>query len=323
MAANSTYIPRTDLAETNTPTGFDPAIYQALLGENPLHNTALKKTGKTAAAFSAFLPQILAAVNSSKVPSAQADLEASKAISDPLAALQTELYSKYAPQLAGTWDTINRNTQLSQAATERDVVSGAGRQTLNAAVANDQSANPEFYANRAAGSNALLQALSQAQRDSEGALSPTEIEQMNRFLAQQGAARGTGNSPSNTETINNALQFGELGQKRKQQGFANLSAAIQSAANFNPTTKSNLDTFGIASGRPVENAGLSQFTGVQSANNAADTANSFLNNTFGLRNTIEQGKIENQMSGWDKANAISGISGQFIGSIAKAFMGGV
>ena len=216
-------------------------------------------TNQTAAmlqAYTANLPQLLQSTANQSGPIAQALQNTSNTIEPQNAALQSQLYGTYAPQLANTGNLINQITSQGGINTANQNVTGAGG-TLATNVQNlDKTLNPLYYqtqANAGAQANNLLNSI-----DLSG-LSGSERAEVQRSNAQQDAQRGILNSPSQTATVQNAMQFGTALQAKRNA----LSSAISTATSFLPSAKSGIDTTGLATGTATNtaNPGTSQFAG--------------------------------------------------------------
>ncbi len=158
--------------------------------------------------------------------------------------------------------------------------------------------------------------------DLNGGLSGTERNEVGQGLAREGQQRGTQNAPSNTDTISNAMRYGQAGYARQQTAKSNLSDALSKASAFLPSAKSGVDVFQTATGRSsMPNPGNGLFTGVQSPNS---------NNQFGLaggvlgnlnQSQMNNNTIESQKKDWiDKFVQITQGIGN-LGSVAGGIAG--
>lgn len=232
-------------------------------------------------------PDIAAAINQQYLPSAEAQLQTA----DPTAATMTELYRKYGPQLNQIGSDIARQNALSEAETNKMLLSGSGRDATLAALDLDQLVNPEFYSTRAATGNSLTDLL--ASIDLSGGLSDVERREIEQGLAREGTARGTANAPSNTETIANAMRYGQAGRERQVENQNQLAKAIAASTAFLPASQSGINTFAVGTGKTSSpNTGDARFTGVQQPNlgytagmggNIFDTGASSYSGSIGLQ----------------------------------------
>lgn len=214
------------------------------------------------------LPAYNKAVSGQIIPNAQASLAAQQATSPALAQLMTELYGTYGPQLNDIGNQINRTNAVYQTGTDAAALAEAQKSLIPNALATAKQYDPEYFATREAASK-RLQDLLQSINLSSG-LSPTEQREISQGLATEGARRGTGNAPSNLDTISNAMQYGQAGFNRLQTNRSALSSAISNATAALPSFKSGTDVFQVATGRSsTPNPGNAQFTGVNNVNNAA------------------------------------------------------
>lgn len=262
-------------------------------------------------------PDISAAINQQYLPSAEAQLKTA----DPTAATMTELYRKYGPQLNQIGSDIARQNALAEAETNKMLLSGSGRDATLAALDLDQLVNPEFYSTRAATGNSLNDLL--ASIDLSGGLSDVERREIEQGLAREGTARGTANAPSNTETIANAMRYGQAGRERQVENQNQLAKAIAASTAFLPASQSGINTFAVGTGKTSgPNTGESRFTGVQQPNfgytaglggNVFETAN---------QDYLAALDIQSQKKDWlDKFVQFSeGLSniGKAVGSVAGA-----
>jgi hypothetical protein len=228
------------------------------------------------------LPYLNQAVNAGQVPSAIAQLAASQATSPGYAQLMTQVYNTYGPQLNQIGNEILRRNALSQAETSNEVLMGPGKELIKNAYDAAQTFDKPYYDTRLTTANRLSDLLNSI--DLSGALSPGERNEIAQGLARQNISRGTQNAPSATDTIANAMQYGQAGFARQQAAKSNLSQAISNASAFLPAAKSGVDVFQVATGRPSQaNPGGALFPGVNT--NTQGNANA----SFGLAGNILSG----------------------------------
>lgn len=212
------------------------------------------------------LPYISQYTNQANLTDALGQLGIAQATSGPYAQLQTQLFNQYGPQLNAIGNEINRRNALAQASTEGEVMSGPGANLVNQAYDLSQVFDKPYYDTRAQTSGELSKLFGSI--DLSGALGAGERNEIAQGLAREQLNRGTLNAPNASETVANAMRYGNAGYQRKTQQQGILSDAIQKASMFLPTAKSGVDVFQVATGRPsMTNQGANQFTGVNSAAN--------------------------------------------------------
>lgn len=260
------------------------------------------------------LPAYSQAVSGQIIPQALAQLAAEQAVSPGRNQLMLDLYRQFGPQLNQVGSDIARQNQLAQAETDLAVLQGPGQETVRSALETARIYDPEYFATRELSSNRIGDLLRSINLDS--GLTPTERMEIERSQAQEGARRGTYNAPSNLDTVSNAMQFGEAGNKRLQQNRSNLSSAISLATASLPSFKSGVDTFQIATGKSsVPNAGAGQFGGINQTgpNNALGLAQGLLTNSTALNTT--QMQIDANKKDW--ADYLSQVTSS-IGSLTSS-----
>ena len=214
---------------------------------------------------------------------AQAELESSKATSPGYEQLMTDLYREYGPQLNKIGSDIAKQNALAQAEQDNAVLAGPGGNLVKQAYDLSQVYDKPFYDTRAATAGRIGDLLSSI--DLSGKLSPTERDEIEKSLALQGGRRGTYNAPSNTDTVSNAMQYGEAGRSRITQSQDALSKAIAASSAFLPAAKSGVDVFQVATGRPsMPNTGNSQFQPLNNTAQAGAAASGLASNLLGTSN---------------------------------------
>lgn len=252
------------------------------------------------------LPYISAAINAQQLPTALSDLNTAQVTAPGYAQLQTQLFNQYGPQLNAIGNEIQRRNALAQADTENAVITGPGKDLVNNAYQLSQVYDKPYYDTRQSTADQLSKLFSSI--DLSGGLSGTERNEVGQGLAREGAQRGTGFAPSNTETVSNAMRYGQAGYNRQQQAKSNLSDAISKASAFLPTAKSGVDVFQVATGRPSQpNPGASL---VPSATTTGNSSNFGLagNLLGGMNNaTMNNANIEANQKDWlDKFTQLTG-----------------
>ena len=205
-------------------------------------------------------------------------------------ALNAQLYAQYGPQFARTGSDIARQNAQAQAETDLGIVSGTGRELAREAMRTQREADPEAYRAR----ELALQNLEQLQgslTDPNAGLSGAERAEIDRSLARENYARGTGATPTATSTVSNAMAFGGAGEARKAQRQSAIANAAQLAAGAVQPLSSRIDTFQLTTGRPSINQGEARTGG---AREVGQESNAMGMNLFG--NASQMRQQENQLN---------------------------
>lgn len=208
-----------------------------------------------------FLPSYSKAIAGQLIPQEQAKLEAAKATSPQMAELMTQLYKTYGPQLNKIGNEIALTNAMAAAERDKSVLEGPGKDLVKQALETAKIYDPEFFATREKTAGRLGELMDSI--DLEGDLSPTERREIAQRLELENQERGTAGAPSQTETVANAMRYGEAGRKRVLENQGALGNAIMAASNFLPASRSGVDVFQVATGKTsMPNTGESKFTGV-------------------------------------------------------------
>ena len=252
-------------------------------GDPPAQSTG-DSTAQQLQALTQYLPGLLNTTANQTLPVGQTTQAAENILDPQQQALQNQLYAQYAPELQTIGNQLNQqNTQagLSNALTN---INGTGGQLATAQEQMAEQANPQYYTALGEAGGQLSNLLGSINL---GGLTGSEEAQVQRSNAQQDAQRGILNSPSQTATESNAMNFGTALQAKQ----ANLASAIQTASNFLPNAQTGVNTFATATGQngtTQSNPGASQFLGVNGSNtatNAASANSSAANAAQGAINT--------------------------------------
>lgn len=299
------------------PSSSNPVPIASVPGAQLSPNASYKTAANNAQAIQDILPYISNAINQTAVPGAIANLQAQAATSPGQAQLMTELYNTYGPALNAIGNTITQQNMMANQSAVNDVLSGPGSQTVNAANALQQSLDPQFYATRQQEAGRIGDLMNSI--DLSGKLSDSERNEIAQGNARESVARGTLNAPSNTDTVANAMTYGQAGYGRQQQARSNLSSAIQQSSAFLPASKSGVDAFQVATGKSsMPNPGAGYFPGVNSSNT---------NNQYGLAGNLLSGMNNVDVTGMNIAANKKDWMDQFsqmasgIGSIMGATKG--
>jgi len=236
------------------------------------------------------LPYYLDAINKGNLQSAVGQLNIANATAGPYQQLMTSLYNTYGPQLNAISNEINRRNALSAAQTENQVLTGPGTDLVKNAYNLSQIYDKPYYDTRQAAADQISKQLGSI--DLNGGLSETERNEIAQGLAREGTMRGTANAPSNTDTVANAMRYGSAGRQRVLQNQSLLSQAINNASSFMPASKSGVDVFQVATGKPsMPNAGNSLFSSTGTGptqDSASSLGSSMISNMTGLQGQANQ-----------------------------------
>lgn len=266
-------------------------------------------------AISDLLPYLSSSISAQKIPDALGQLAADTAVTGPRLALQQQLQEQYGP----IFDRLNAESQLRNAmsSTSNDaaVLAGPGQQLLDQAKQAAMAYDPEYFATRAKESDSIGKLLEQTTNNLGSGLSPTERDEIDRGLALSNSRAGTANAPSNLNTISNAIQFGNAGRARETQNQNQLSQAIAASTAFLPQSRSGVDVFQVATGKPSTNTD-SRFN-TSSASDANANANALLNSGNSLWTTNANNAAQSQLQK-DAQSYNSGNWMNQLGSITSA-----
>jgi len=297
-------------------------------------NEMLAAAGNQAPTFIDLLNQYS---NSNIGAAAQANLSASQAVTPQYNQLLTSLLREYAPQLTAIGLQTGLQTQQGQADNNAAVANSAGGQAaLNASIAADRTANPEYYASRANESNALASLLGTDVAGLSGQLNPSEMTAIGQSIAQQGNQTGTYNTPSAIQTTANAMNYGNAVYNRQEQAKQDLSSALGQATSFLPASQSQvggMNAWNTATGGPSTStaaaagaSGLFQGTTNTASGSNANAIGSLLGNVLGSTSSSFNSGLSSDATkqGQDIAmptNYLSGM-GSFFGGIGS-IIGGI
>jgi hypothetical protein len=204
--------------------------------------------------------------------------------------LNADLYRQFGPQFAKTGSDIARQNAQAQAETDLGVVRGTGRELVREAMKTQKEADPEAYRAREL-ALANLEQLQGSLTDPNAGLSGAERAEIDRSLARENFARGTGATPTATSTVSNAMAFGQAGEARKQQRQSAIANAAQLATGAVQPLSSRIDTFQLTTGRPSVNQGEARTGG---AREVGQESNAMGMNMFGNASNMRQ--QENQIN---------------------------
>jgi hypothetical protein len=219
------------------------------------------------------------------------------------AALQ--LAQQFMPSFTQLGLDQNRQQALGQASTDLAVLEGPGKQLTAAALEAQRAADPEYYATRAASSDALAKLFSSLE-DPTGELSGGERAEIERSVNRDNQASGIA-APTATSTVDNAMRFGSGSTMKKSQQQGAITQAVNTATGAAPTMKSGVDVMQMTLGRPsVQNAGMGQFAGTQELSAKNSAAGSALMGQIGSNMQNAQNINANRRDGLDRFSQVMG-----------------
>lgn len=266
------------------------------------------------------LPQYSQAISAQKIPDALGQLAADTATTGPRLALQEQLQRQYGPIFDQLAAESNRRKSMASAENDLSVLQGPGKDLVAAALEAAKQYDPEYFATRTATSDSLAKLLGSATGRLGQGLSKTEEDQMARGLALTNSRAGTANAPSNLTAAGNAMQFGQAGRQRELENENQLSKAIAASTAFLPQSRSNVDVFQVATGKPSYNQQDSRFNTTGNNNSAEGQANALLNTGTSMWTTNQNNALTRELNETNWMDTLSAITGA-IGSVGGAVGG--
>lgn len=263
--------------------------------------SSVEGMGEILKAIENYYPQAIEKVNTTLKPTALAQLEADKAVSDPYAAINQELYAKYGPQAAKTAAEIQDITDKAASARELDLAKTTGRDLVTEADTLQKQVDPEFYKNRGQISDAIGKYLN----ISDPSLTEADAEEIRR---------ATGRTSFNPQSaIDTAVAAGRFGSKYDQKKSL-FGEAINRVSAALPAMRSGIDAFNVATRRASAPTGGERVgtAATGSGDNTYNLANSWINSAAGL----QQQRMSQQQSSLQQATGWGKFAGSTIGSIA-------
>lgn len=242
---------------------------------DPPAPSAQESTDQTLGALIQRFPDLMKAYNAQVYPTAQAQLDSETKISPQYEQLMTDLYKQFAPQLAATGNQIDAASRTATANEDVNLLKNQGKELATGYNEIDRQLNPEYYATREKTANKLAELLGSVNLDDAN----PEAE---RLVNQENVRTGQLGNTSSTNTVANALAFGNEKAKRT----ATLSSAINAATSFlTPSQNTQFNPLTAVTGKPASNTGLSNFGGVtQSGQEAYSAGSGLLNTIAGFQN---------------------------------------
>lgn len=268
------------------------------MGDRPAPSTQ-ESTADILKALTNNLPSLVSAYDQQAAPIANTELAVAQGVSPAYAELLNNLYKSYGPSLAQTGTQVENINRTGAAQTDLDILRGSGGDLAREAVKIDKELNPEYYATRQAEAGKLGDLLSSINLNNPN----PEAE---RLVNQENIRSGTLNTPSTTNTVSNAISFGNEAQKRRDA----LTTALNAATNFLAPSQGQFNPVVTALNRPSTNAGANQFAGVQNPTlgSSANIGSNFLGNISSLKGQ------ENQINA-NRRDALDRVT-QVMGSIS-------
>lgn len=220
------------------------------------------------------LPRFIDTV-ASKLPAlAQGEYNASAQVSPQYAALEQALKQDYGISGADLDAAIaDRNVSNTS-----NILAGSGRDLVREATETARVADPEFFR--------LREIVGKGAADLVGGQDPnklteSELENASRGVLRTNLGSGNFNTPSQTNTISNAMTFGDELTKKRQA----FSQALGTATGSMPALRSGVDTFQMVTGKPAASGlGETRFATPQKQDSG---------NAFGAGNSVLGAGVSN------------------------------
>lgn len=283
----------------------------AVNGGDPPAPTTGESTEAMMQALQKELPGYMETLRKQVVPTAQAELQGAQEVSPGYANLTADIYDTVGRRLNKTGEEIAASNQLAKAQSDADVLKGPGMDIIKSADAAQRLIDPEFY-NLKEATGKLGTGIINSYGGDPTKLTGSERAEVERGLAQEGAQRGTLNSPSAINTVENAMAFGSAAEQ-KRQGATNTLAQLATPMT---ATRSGVDVLQQATGRPGQtNSGAGQFTGAQmgaGTNNAFGQGQALMGQTGENQRTAMNVNAQRR-SGLDMFNQTASAMGNAVG----------
>lgn len=269
-------------------------------------DNAVESTEQAIRGLAAGLPQFLETIRQELPRVEQSLLDVKRNIAPQEAALNLELFRDFGPGLNEIGSQISAQNLLAERQSEADVLRGPGQDLISTALDQLIQVDPQFEQVRNVAGDSLTNAI----RALSGPIGEAERESIHRNLARRQETLGLTGVPSNTESISQALVFGDRQNSRRSQ----LLSALQTATGFLPASRTGFDPIQIALNRSgianqgANRQGLAGEVGQEtfgSANNVFNAASQFQSN-------VQQGQSASQQTGIQKIGEVGNILGGFI-----------
>lgn len=275
-------------------------------GGDPPAPTTTESMDSIMQAYTKNFPAYLQSQISQIKPAGEQILSATADLAPKQAQQQLDQFKQFGPQYNEVGSEINRQNALNEAENARDVVSGPGRELVQQARETSDIYDKPWFDVRDVNSQKIQELLKSIDINK---LTGSEEAQVERGVNRENASRGTAGAPSQIDTIRAAGQFGDALNKKK----AMLGEAITAANQFTAASKSGVDTFQVATGKPSAmntgqqklDSGLTDTT----SDKIFGMSNGFMSNLTGLQSTA-MGVNANRRSGLDVGmGAATGAAG--------------
>lgn len=288
----------------DNPSRYNPVPTATVPGAPTVPGNIYGSTAQSAQSFQDLLPYFQGAINNQIGPAAQAQYGAAATTSPEYNQLMLQLYQQYGPQLAQLGNQVSGINMAGQVGNENQILGGAGTDLLKTGFNASQIFDKPYYQTRDAAATQAQNLLS-GSSDISGNLTGSEQNQIAQGLAREGVQRGTSNAPSQTETVSNAMQYGNAAFQRQQTEKSTLASAINAASQFLPTSKSGVNVFDTATGtNAAPNMGLAQFQGVNTQNMGTSIGSQVLTGQQQIGSVDLGGQYQTNMNNANiKANA--------------------
>lgn len=258
-------------------------------GDPPSTN---ESSAKMFQALEKFAPGAIKALANITLPVGQTLLDANRVIAPQQAQLETDIYRNYAPGMAKVGSDISAQQNLAASESELALARGPGRDLVKQAVDMQAMVDPQAERTKELVGKGIEQFLA---AQNGGQMTPTEIEQINRGLAQRGDANL---APSALKTLNAARTFGDAGTAKWNQ----FGQALSTAAAAIPTLRSGISGFEVATRRQVGQDPTTRLSNPNPVSAQAVNAENFgfANNALNQIGATQRTSINKQESVMDK-----------------------
>lgn len=239
-------------------------VNDCINGSDPAATSVGDSTAQQLAAYTQYLPQLLNVTANQTLPVGQTTQNAANSLAPQAQQLQTQMATQDLPGLTQLGNQLNQIQNQGGISNAQSALSGSGGQLAQQEEGLQQQLDPQYYAARAASGSAIGNLLTQLGGANSVGLNGSDIDNINRSLAQQDAQKGLLNAPSQTAAVSNALQFGNQGSTLQAQKTNTLSQALNAATAFLPSSQGQISAAnngtGAASNQSTS-AGQSNFLG--------------------------------------------------------------
>lgn len=264
------------------PRKHNPVPVTQVPGASLAPNKTYKDMANNISALTALFPQFASIISGQAIPQAQAALAGAQAT-------------------APGYEAIANQNELQQGKADAAALTQASAPggLLDSALAAQKQIDPEYYATRALTAQKLAEQL--------GGIGPTVSKEIGQGLAQENAKSGTLNSPSQLNTVSNAIQYGKAGQDA-------LTQAITSATSAMPALTSGMNAFQMTTGRsPTPNT----TTGTSGLTNASALGSNLAGNLASAQQANNLNATNVQLNSKDWADYLGQVTSS-IGNLTSS-----